>query len=412
MIRGICIVIAMTFFGQGQANGDPLPSLFWVKAKAANKYERTQLSNMGLSIEGVGDEAVTGFAIESEVEQIRKQGLLISVQPMDESFLDFPSDDEEFHNYSELVSEIKTLSDQNPSIFSMQSIGKSHEGRDIWVIRIGMDDSADKPAALFMGGHHAREHLSVETPLNLAKYLVSEYRNGNTKVASWVQNRIVYIIPLVNPDGAEYDIESCSRYCMWRKNRSRDKGGSYGVDLNRNYGYLWGTVGSSPNPRSDTYRGPSAFSEPETKAVRDFIDARPNITTLLTFHSFSELILYPWGHTYDDVANIKDRELFQTMAQTMAGWNNYTPQQSSDLYLTSGDTVDWAYGEHGIIGFTFELDPSSMWEGGFYPGQSYIDRVFQKNIKPLEYLIEYSDNPYRVLEPVHFAYGLSTPLID
>ena len=86
------------------------------------------------------------------------------------------------------------------------------------------------------------------------------------------------------------------------------------------------------------------------------------------------------------------------MAQTMSQWNQYTPQQAADLYIASGDTVDWAFGVHGIIGFTFELDPSSSWDGGFYPGQDVILPVFEKNWEPCLYLIEKADDPYQVLE--------------
>ena len=85
------------------------------------------------------------------------------------------------------------------------------------------------------------------------------------------------------------------------------------------------------------------------------------------------------------------------MAQTMAQWNKYTPQQSSELYIASGDTTDWAYGAHGIFAFTFELSPKSMWDGGFYPGQGVIDRVFNDNLRPLMYMLEVTADPYKVL---------------
>src|SRR5690606_4396201 len=122
-----------------------------------------------------------------------------------------------------------------------------------------------------------------------------------------------------------------------------------------------------------------------------------NARVLLSFHTYSELILYPWGHTYDPVDNKTDLAVFEKMATTMARWNKYTPQQSSDLYITSGDTTDWAYGEHGIFAFTFELSPKSMWDGGFYPGQKAIDPTFRDNLKPALYLLELADDPYRAV---------------
>jgi carboxypeptidase T len=198
-------------------------------------------------------------------------------------------------------------------------------------------------------------------------------------------------------------------YQLWRKNRRNNGDGSMGVDLNRNYGYGWGGDGASASPDDETYRGAKAFSEPETQNVKAFFDSHSNITIDLTFHTFSELILYPWGHTNEQIADAKAYAVHKTMAETMAKWNHYTPEQASDLYITSGDTTDWAFGTHGIISFTFELDPKMMFDAsrGFYPGQDFIMPVFQKNLEPCLYLIEYADNPYRVLDKTGPAYGLA-----
>lgn len=154
--------------------------------------------------------------------------------------------------------------------------------------------------------------------------------------------------------------------------------------------------------------GDKPFSEPETQAVKNFVEQRTNATILLTFHTFSQLILYPWGHSYSPIAKENDYQVFKTMAEVMAKWNGYTPQQSSDLYKASGDTTDWAYGALGLFAFTFELDPKSIMDGGFYPGASRIPVVLRKNIKPCLYLIEMAANPYDVLNPNQSRYGLST----
>ena len=169
-----------------------------------------------------------------------------------------------------------------------------------------------------------------------------------------------------------------------------------GVDLNRNYGYFWGydDIGSSPMTSSDTYRGTSGFSEPETQAVRDFVTARKKATVLLTYHTFSELILWPWGYTNSDISNATDLKVFETMGKKMATWNHYTPEKSSDLYKTTGDTTDWAYAERKIFAFTFELTPTSMFSGGFYPGAKAIQPTFDANLEPALYMIQNSINPY------------------
>jgi carboxypeptidase T len=143
--------------------------------------------------------------------------------------------------------------------------------------------------------------------------------------------------------------------------------------------------------------GPQAFSEPETRALKSLLEAKKNVKILLSFHTYSELILYPWGHVYDKIANTAHLQAYQTMANTMAQWNGYTPEQSSDLYIASGDTCDWAYGSLGIFAFTFELSPSSNdWGGGgFYPGAGAIEPTFNANIRPALYLIDLADNPLR-----------------
>jgi hypothetical protein len=115
-----------------------------------------------------------------------------------------------------------------------------------------------------------------------------------------LDRRDFFVIPMINVDGAEFDIASGS-YKMWRKNRSSPAARCAGVDLNRNYGFKWGTGGSSTDACSDIYMGPKAFSEPETVAVKNFVETHPNLKVLLTLHSYSELVLYPWGYTNDPI---------------------------------------------------------------------------------------------------------------
>ena len=144
-----------------------------------------------------------------------------------------------------------------------------------------------------MGTHHAREHVSTEVPLKFAHELL-ERSALDADVKSLLASTDIYIIPMVNPDGSMYDIEN-RRYKYWRKNRQPNSDKSFGVDQNRNYGFGWGTGGSSSSPSSDIYMGRAAFSEPETKAVRDFFLTNRQIKIALSFHTFSELILISLG---------------------------------------------------------------------------------------------------------------------
>lgn len=370
--------------------------MFWLEIAAKNVTERTALASAGYDIVSVESDRVIVLASEEQLQRAIKSEKLLAQYREEMSPFDFPTKDQNFHNYSEITQKVQALAMNNPKLVTLSSIGKSVEGRDIWSVRVSaLPEGA--PASVFMGGHHAREHVSVEVPLRLMQYLVDEFNKKNPRIVSLLNTYEVHIIPAVNPDGKEYDISGTS-YKHWRKNRSTNGGGSsYGVDLNRNYGYGWGGAGASASKSDDTYRGPSAFSEPETQAIKNFLEKHSNVTTLLSYHTFSKLVLWPWGHIDEELSNTKDLAVFKTAGQKMSQWTGYKGMKSGDLYLASGDTCDWAYGELGIFAFTFELDPESIFSGGFYPGQGVLDSVFQKNIEPALYLIELSDNPYKVL---------------
>lgn len=383
------------------AHESAAPDMQWAAIRAKDRMVRTALVNQGFSIENVVEDMSYGYAPASILDSLTLQGFdVVSHFPVSEfKASDFPAEDTRFHNYAEMKAEMEQIVREFPDLVSLVSMGNSLEGRAMLGLRLnahakGLEPSS-LPGAIFMGGHHAREHLSIEVPLKLARYLATNFQTDDV-IRNLLQGRDIYIFPSINPDGSEFDIAD-GRYKSWRKNRKANAGSSCaGVDLNRNYGYRWNTGGSSSNPCSDVYMGASAFSEPETQNVKAFVEARPNLKVLLSFHTFSELILYPWGHTYDDISNPAHLSAYRTMAQTMAGWNGYTPQPSSDLYITSGDTTDWAYGTLGIFSFTFELSPRDMWGGGgFYPGQDAIDPTFQANIRPALYLIDLADDPLR-----------------
>ena len=388
------------------------PQTLWLKAHATNKFERSAVAATGASIEITRDDYVIAIGNEKQRKALTQLGVLDASFNLPDGLFDFPTEDSNFHDYERTKAMLVDLVARHPKIASLDSIGKSIEGRELFHLHISGDmaQSAQHPGVIFMGGHHAREHLSVEIPLLLAQRLLDLYDSGDADVKRLVDTRDIHIIPMVNPDGAEYDI-SGGQYHMWRKNRSKNADGTEGVDLNRNYGFGWGTGGSSTDGNDETYMGQKPFSEPETQAIKAFVDRTSNATVLLSFHTFSELVLYPWGHSYDKVPDPKDVQVFEKMATTMASWNGYKPEQASSLYIASGDTTDWAYGEHKIFAFTFELDPTSMWEGGFYPGQSVIAGVFEKNWKPCVYMMDLADNPYRSIQTPQAAYGLSTPLV-
>jgi carboxypeptidase T len=371
---------------------------FWVVLRVSDKAGRTQASKLGLSIDSVESGAVGGTADAATLKRLRDAGLSVaSIKPLG-SFRpeDFPPQDGIFHNYGEVVSEMKSLAASGPGFVSAFSIGQSVKGRAIPGLKIGYPSGRPKAAAAFFGTHHAREHLSTEVPLLLARWLVENAKEPRVK--KLLETRDVYIVPLVNPDGAEFDVET-GNYKWHRKNLAKNADGSTGVDLNRNYDFRFGGEGASDSPGSDTYHGPSAFSEPESRAVRDFVNALPNLKMMVSYHTFSELILYPWGGVDEPIPDTRALNAFKAMAGKMAQQTGYTPQQSSDLYVATGDTCDWAWGSKGVFCFTFELTPKSSWQGGFYPGAGAVQSTFQKNIEPALYMIELADDPYRAATP-------------
>ncbi len=381
----------------------------WVTVAAGDPASRTVAATAGLAIEEVRPGEVSGFATDAALARLRAAGLVVTtVAPLTARFgpLAFPRQDAEFHDYAEAVAAMEGIAASAPELVSLFSIGKTFEGRDMWALRLNSDAQGEAPSArpgiVFMGEHHAREHLSVEVPLRLARRLVEERRRP--EIARLLAGRDIYFIPMVNPDGAEFDIQG-DRYHMHRKNMRPNADGSRGVDLNRNYAFRWAGGGSSSDPRDDTYHGTAPFSEPETQAVKAFIEARTNLTTLLSYHTFSELVLYPWGGTDETIQDPTALAAFRNMANEMAGMTGYRAMQSSDLYIATGDTCDWAWAERGIFAFTFELMPKTIWAGGFYPGAAAIATTVQANWRPLLYLIDLADDPRRAARGVAAATG-------
>ncbi len=369
----------------------------------STREQRTEIARTGAAIEHIDDTEVEIVATPQEVTRVKARGYTVEELA---AIQDFPPADSAYHNYTEMSNEIAAVASRYPSITSRFSIGKSYENRDLWTMKIsdnvGVDES--EPEVLFVGLHHAREHLTVEMALYIMNELTSKY-GVDSRITNIINTREIYIVFNLNPDGGEYDILN-DVYHSWRKNRQPNSGSSYvGTDLNRNYGYKWGCCGgSSGSTSSDTYRGSAAFSAPETARLRDFVNSRviggkQQIKTSISFHTYSELILWPYGYTYTDVPadmTADDQSVFVTMGRAMAQTNSYTPQQSSDLYITDGDLTDWAYGVHKIFAYTFELYPKSS-SPGFYPPDEYIGPQTSRNREAVLYIIEKADCPYAVI---------------
>ncbi len=279
-------------------------------------------------------------AAEAQVERLRQMGYGVEQLQETASFVSrfaTPETVAGYHSAETLEQDLRQLAERQPEIAALCEIGRSVEGRPIWALRLGERRSSTRKL-LFMGCHHAREWIAVEVPYLVAQYLVQE--SGSSPVQDWLSEGEIWVAPMVNSDGHEF---SRTNERLWRKNRRCNADGSIGVDPNRNYGYMWGTLDtftSSHTPSDNTYVGPRPFSEPETQAIRDLL-GRERFRGVISFHSYSQLILYPWGFTEElifpeDVDHpVRLAGRMQELIQDVHG-AFYRPQQSSVLSLSYG----------------------------------------------------------------------------
>ncbi|MFJ1749421.1 M14 family metallopeptidase [Streptomyces sp. NPDC088116] len=379
----------------------------------ATSATRTTLARTGVTIDESDSESVVVSADPAQAKKLRALGYeptpLGAVPDRtangDVKPFDFPSADSKYHNYAEMTSEISSVIAANPGIVSQRVIGTSYQGRNIVAIKVSDNVATDEsePEVLFTHHQHAREHLTVEMALYLLKQFTSGY-GTDSRVTDIVNNREIWIVPDLNPDGGEYDIATGS-YRSWRKNRQPNSGSSaVGTDLNRNWAYQWGCCGgSSGSASSDTYRGAAAESAPEVKVVANFarsrvVGGKQQLKAAIDFHTYSELVLWPFGYTTANTTTgmtADDRNAFAAVGGKMAASNGYTPEQSSDLYITDGSIDDWLWGSQKVFAYTFEMYPSSSSGGGFYPPDEVIDRETSRNRDAVLQLLENSDCMYR-----------------
>lgn len=298
-----------------------------------------------------------------------------------------------FHSHREAGEFLSALAARFPDLAQTVSVGRSLQGREISGLRISGRAAADAaaPNVYIVGCHHAREWITVELPLSLAAHLLENYA-VDPLVRRLVDENHIYIVPMVNPDGLEFSIHT---YRYWRKNRRYNGGFSYGVDLNRNYGWQWGRddIASSPDPDSETYRGRSAFSEPETQALQRFLLAHPP-AGVLSYHNYSQVILYPWGCSDTPAPDAEQlRLLAEGMRQRITAVNGRdyrTGTGSSGLYLVNGDFNDWVYGTFRVPSILIELPPLEFADGGFWTDERMILPIFRENLPAMLHFIDFS----------------------
>lgn len=382
-----------------------------ISIPTADKQTVTTLSQLGIALEGainIKENQIDVFVSEDELQKINSAGIGYQVliddwkkyyeslpklneqekqNIMQQSENDFSVSGFKFgsmggyYTFAEIITDLDSMYLLYPNLITQKdSIGASHEGRAIWMVKVSDNPNVneDEPTVGFDALIHAREPQSMATQMYFIWYLLENY-GTDPLVTYLVDNREFYFIPCVNPDGYEYNRQTDPNGGgFWRKNR-RNNGGSYGVDLNRNFGYMWGydNNGSSPDPTSNTYRGPSPFSEPEATAVRD-LAIMHNYGTHFNMHSHGDYYLYPWGYIDQQTP---DSLTYQEFASDMGALSGYTFGTGPQLlgYNSNGSVRDWMYGEQNdkekIFGYTIEIGPA------FWPLESQIFPIAQQNVE-------------------------------
>ncbi|MCC6475871.1 immune inhibitor A, partial [bacterium] len=309
-----------------------------------------------------------------------------------------------FKTFAEITAEMDAIHASHPSITTARfSVGTSINGNTIWCMKISDNPEVDEDEIELMYNSliHAREPGAMEVLFYFFNYLTDNY-GSNAECTDLVNNREFYFIPCINPDGYLYnESTNPSGGGMWRKNRRLNTGGSYGVDLNRNWGFNWGydNSGSSPTPSDETYRGTAGFSEPETNSMRLFIESR-DFVVAMNYHTYSNLVLCPWGTSTYQGGYTPEHATFQVMLDSM----QYLIQQVNGatyaigppwslLYDVNGDCNDWCYGEQTtkdrIFPFTTEVGSSS---DGFWPSPARITPLCAENLPSNLFVARYAIN--------------------
>ncbi|MEP6845646.1 MAG: M14 family zinc carboxypeptidase [Panacibacter sp.] len=293
-----------------------------------------------------------------------------------------------FYTYTQLLATLDSMRQKFPKLISVKQIVSSTlntaEGRPLYFVKISNSPNTNqqKPQILYTALHHAREPESATQLIYYMWFLLENYKK-DPRLKNLIDSTEMYFIPCLNPDGYIYNqTTNPNGGGLWRKNRRNNGNGTFGVDLNRNYGYEWGydNVGSSPITSSDTYRGPSAFSENETQIMRDFANHHHFIFALNN-HSYSNVIPIPFGYKRNTLTS--DSVAYDTYASRMVECNGFgygTPNQTVG-YTANGVSDDWLYAEQISKNKVFAFSPETGSAiDGFWPATNRIIPLSKANV--------------------------------
>ncbi len=351
-----------------------------IRIPACTDYDFTSVQAMGYDItsgsriDGYVDIMVEDAYVEEALVRYPQAKLL----PLEWSTL-LPNTDEEmgfYHGPNENNAFWATLAEDNDMVDTPASYGTSYEGRDLYYVRM-TNAGAGAPAILFTALTHGREPGGNSAVIDFAQWLATEY--GSDTMATFIlDNAQVYFVPMVNVDAYYYNLPSGGNDQRKNMNFSTPVN-SDGIDLNRNFSYMWGydDSGSSPNPYSATYRGSAALSEPETAALTQWMETI-NPVGGFHYHTYGGYLLYPYG--YNNSATPHEA-LFSSWGSQLTAQNNYACGRCGQiLYDVNGDAVDWSYGTHQYLFYTPEVDDNGFW------GSQYDETLLETNNLECRYM--------------------------
>lgn len=298
-----------------------------------------------------------------------------------------------YYTFAQMNSAMDALVAAYPTLASKTSIGTTVGGRNIWCIKISDNvttDESNEPEVLYIGLQHAREAIGGSSMIFLMQYLCERY-SVDPRIKDLVDNREIFIIPCMNPDGWEHNRTTFpDGGGMWRKNRRFNGGSSYGVDLNRNWGVDWSNCAGASSAcgsavtSDETYYGPSAFSEQETQAIRAFTKTR-NFVAMIDQHAYGPYYSLPFGrptlHTGPDDLSIMEDQFYMHIPALMGKYNGMRAGNSPQSvgYEVAGGVKDWMLrGEIGVgtkgrvFGMTGEGGYGTTGTGTFWPPAAQI----------------------------------------
>jgi len=320
-----------------------------------------------------------------------------------------------YRTYEEVQDKLSEIARES-SIADLIDLGLSFENRPLTGIRLSTGGT-DKPAIFINGCQHAREWITVMASTFLVDHLIYNY-NTDVFIQNLLDHVDVYIVPIVNPDGYVYS-HTTDRY--WRKNRQLNPSSScVGIDLNRNWDADWnGGESTSTSSCSDVYVGEEAFSAVEAQNVKNYMESIPNLKGHLDIHSYSALVLGPWGYTHQTTPDHEEVvSLGTAMNDALTDANEYsytfgTGDANGALYLASGTMPDWSYDSLGAFGYTYELRPQTWGEGGFELPESKIKLACEENYQgALEMLIWAAQDAMGCTNPVALNFDVHATLDD